>query len=101
MRADSQRPRLTTRRREVLALVMQGRSSPEIAAALVISVKTADSHVGALLRRYRCHSKLELVAVLWARRCAAIEARCAEIGRLVDLATPAAANLPQGSSHAA
>ena len=42
---------LTRREREILALVAQGLSNPQIAAALVISPKTAEHHVGAILRK--------------------------------------------------
>lgn len=41
---DSLLDRLTAREREVLALVAEGRSSKEIAAALGISVRTAEAH---------------------------------------------------------
>jgi ATP/maltotriose-dependent transcriptional regulator MalT len=42
---------LTPREREILALIAQGLSNPQIAATLVISPKTAEHHVGAILRK--------------------------------------------------
>ncbi len=42
---------LTPRELEVLALIGLGMSDREVAAALVISRKTAEKHVGALLRK--------------------------------------------------
>ncbi len=42
--------RLTTRQREVLQLVAEGRSRKEIATALKISVKTVEFHKAALMR---------------------------------------------------
>jgi ATP/maltotriose-dependent transcriptional regulator MalT len=42
---------LTRREREVLRLVAQGRSNEEIAAELVLSVRTVESHVASLYRK--------------------------------------------------
>jgi DNA-binding CsgD family transcriptional regulator/tetratricopeptide (TPR) repeat protein len=42
---------LTPREREILALIAQGLSNPQIAATLVIAPKTAEHHVGAILRK--------------------------------------------------
>ena len=57
---------LTTREREVLGLVAEGASNRQIADTLVVSERTARTHVSAIL------SKLELVsrtqAALWAVR---------------------------------
>jgi len=50
---------LTPRQREIGALVLQGRSSKEIAAELGISAKTAENHVYALFRKVGARSRLE------------------------------------------
>jgi len=42
---------LTPREREILRLLAQGLSNPQIAARLFISAKTAEHHVGAILRK--------------------------------------------------
>jgi DNA-binding NarL/FixJ family response regulator len=42
---------LTPREREILGLIAQGLSNPQIAATLVIAPKTAEHHVGAILRK--------------------------------------------------
>jgi DNA-binding CsgD family transcriptional regulator len=44
-------PRLTPREREVLRLLVQGMSDREISDALVVSRKTVEKHVGAVLRK--------------------------------------------------
>lgn len=65
-------PRLTRRERDVIALLAAGRTNGQIAAALGIARRTADTHVGAILRKLRCASRGEVAA--WAR----------ESGLLVD-----------------
>ncbi len=67
-RSDS-RPRrqstvsqLTAREREVRALVEQGLTDRAIANKLSISVKTAEKHVGAILRKTAMRSRTELLA---------------------------------------
>lgn len=42
---------LTSREREILRLVAQGMSNPQIATRLFISARTAEHHVGAILRK--------------------------------------------------
>jgi signal transduction histidine kinase/DNA-binding NarL/FixJ family response regulator len=53
---------LTPREREVRALVEEGLSDKVIAERLVISVKTVEKHVGALLRKTGAHSRTEVAA---------------------------------------
>lgn len=48
---------LTARQWEVAVLVAQGRSNRELAAYLGISVKTAEKHIGEILRRWGIHSR--------------------------------------------
>lgn len=50
---------LTTREREILGLLGEGMSNPEIAQRLVISRKTAEHHVGAILRKLHLRSRSE------------------------------------------
>jgi DNA-binding CsgD family transcriptional regulator len=51
--------RLTTREREVLALVGQGRANRDIAAALYISERTARTHVSNILRKLELSSRTQ------------------------------------------
>jgi DNA-binding NarL/FixJ family response regulator len=55
------RGRLTSREREVLQLIAEGRSSKEVAAALNLSVKTAETHRANIMRKLDMHSISELV----------------------------------------
>jgi DNA-binding NarL/FixJ family response regulator len=61
--ADSQPPRdrLTTREREVLQLLTEGKGNKEIAALLQISVKTAETHRARMMAKLGLHSMSELV----------------------------------------
>jgi DNA-binding NarL/FixJ family response regulator len=52
---------LTTREREVVQLLAEGRSSKEVAALLGLSVKTAESHRANVMRKLQIHSVGELV----------------------------------------
>ena len=54
--------RLTTREREVLAMLGAGGNNDTIAAALVISPQTARTHVRNLLIKLELHSRLEAAA---------------------------------------
>ncbi len=57
---------LTEREREVLALIVQGRSNRQIATALVISERTARTHVSNILTKLGLASRTQ--AALWAVR---------------------------------
>ena len=54
---------LTPREAEVLNLVARGYTNREIAATLVISVKTASVHVSHILRKLGAPSRLEAAAI--------------------------------------
>jgi non-specific serine/threonine protein kinase len=69
---------LTSREREVAALVARGRTNREIAAALVISERTADAHVQNILNKLGFSSRAQIAA--WA----------AERGLRTDLGSQAA-----------
>ncbi len=56
--------RLTAREQDVLRFIARGYSYKEIAAELVLSVKTIESHVSAVLRKLQFSSRYELTA--WA-----------------------------------
>ena len=53
--------RLTSREREVVQLLSEGRSSKEVAAVLGISVKTTETHRANIMRKLEIHSVSELV----------------------------------------
>ncbi len=52
---------LTPREREVLTLIAEGLTNPEIAEKLVISVKTVDRHRENIMRKLNLHSRIDLV----------------------------------------
>ena len=54
--------RLTDRQLEVLVLLAEGRTNAEIATRLVVSPRTVDNHVAALLRRLGVRSRREVAA---------------------------------------
>jgi DNA-binding NarL/FixJ family response regulator len=54
-------PRLSSREREVVQLVGEGRTSKEVAAKLGISLKTAETHRSNILIKLNLHSTVELV----------------------------------------
>jgi DNA-binding NarL/FixJ family response regulator len=60
-RKDDARSRLTPRQREIVQLLAEGKSSKEVAVALGLSVKTAETHRANIMRRLDCHSISELV----------------------------------------
>jgi DNA-binding NarL/FixJ family response regulator len=53
---------LTPREREVLRLLAEGNSDPEIAATLFVSRRTAASHVGGILRKLNVSSRAAAAA---------------------------------------
>jgi DNA-binding NarL/FixJ family response regulator len=53
---------LTERERQVLVLLERGSTDREIAAALSISVKTVEKHVGSILRKLGAHNRTQAVA---------------------------------------
>lgn len=55
------RSRLTAREREIVQLLGEGKSSKEVAVALGISVKTAETHRANIMRKLEIHSVGELV----------------------------------------
>jgi DNA-binding NarL/FixJ family response regulator len=55
------RGRLTSREREIVQLLAEGKSSKEVASDLCISVKTAETHRANIMRKLDMHSVSELV----------------------------------------
>jgi DNA-binding NarL/FixJ family response regulator len=55
------RDRLTSREREIVQLLAEGKSSKEVAVALGISVKTAETHRANIMRKLELHSVSEVV----------------------------------------
>ena len=59
--AECAQTRLTPRQREIVQLLAEGKSSKEVAVALGLSVKTAETHRANIMKRLDCHSVSELV----------------------------------------
>lgn len=55
---------LTPTERRIAALVADGRSNPDIARVLVVSPRTVQFHVSAILRKLDVHSRVEIAAQL-------------------------------------
>jgi len=58
---DSPKDVLTSREREVVQLLAEGKSTKEVAVALGLSVKTAETHRSNLMRKLGIHSVSQLV----------------------------------------
>lgn len=58
---DAMKERLTSREREIVQLLSEGKSSKETAAVLGISIKTAETHRANIMRKLGIHSVSELV----------------------------------------
>jgi DNA-binding NarL/FixJ family response regulator len=57
---DSTTEVLTSREREVIQLLAEGKTSKEVAVALNLSVKTAETHRTNLMRKLDLHSVADL-----------------------------------------
>lgn len=55
------RSRLTPREREIVQLLAEGKSTKEVAVALGLSVKTAETHRSNIMRKLELHSVSDLV----------------------------------------
>jgi DNA-binding NarL/FixJ family response regulator len=62
-RATAGAPVLTPREREVLALVAQGMTNAEIAAALVVGVETVRTHVASVLAKLQARDRTQAVVL--------------------------------------
>ncbi len=58
---ESVRDRLTSREREIVQLLAEGKSSKEVASSLGISVKTAETHRANIMRKLQLHTVTDLV----------------------------------------
>jgi DNA-binding NarL/FixJ family response regulator len=59
--AATGRNRLTPREREIVQLLAEGKSTKEVAVALGLSVKTAETHRSNIMRKLQLHSVSDLV----------------------------------------
>jgi DNA-binding NarL/FixJ family response regulator len=59
--APPSRSRLTPREREIVQLLAEGKSTKEVAVALGLSVKTAETHRSNIMRKLELHSVSDLV----------------------------------------
>ncbi len=59
----SPNPNLTAREREVLELLVEGRTNPEIADALFISPRTVSVHVTHILEKFAVENRSAAVAL--------------------------------------
>ena len=61
-RPGENQPRLTRREQDVAALVARGLSNSQIAAALVISVRTVETHVQHIMDKLGCSTRAQIAA---------------------------------------
>jgi len=61
LESEAESLRLTSRQREIVQLLAEGKSSKEVAAVLGLSVKTAETHRANIMRKLELHSVSELV----------------------------------------
>lgn len=61
MATSPARGRLTPREREIVQLLAEGKSTKEVAVALGLSVKTAETHRSNIMRKLELHSVSDLV----------------------------------------
>ena len=54
---------LTAREREVLALLVAGKSTANLAAELYVAPATARNHIQSIMNKLGAHSRLEAVAI--------------------------------------
>jgi DNA-binding NarL/FixJ family response regulator len=59
--SEPRESKLTSREREILQLLSEGKSSKEVASSLNLSVKTAETHRSNIMRKLKLHSVSELV----------------------------------------
>jgi len=59
--ADDSYELLTTREREVLQLLAEGKSNKEVASMLNLSLYTVETHRGNILQKLNLHSVPELI----------------------------------------
>jgi two-component system nitrate/nitrite response regulator NarL len=60
--ASMLKTKLTKREKEMLALLMEGRSSREIAMSLALTQNTVRTHIQSLLKKLHVHSRVEAAA---------------------------------------
>jgi len=58
---EMQGEQLTSRQREIVQLLAEGKTSKEVSALLNLSVKTVETHRANIMRRLSCHSVSDLV----------------------------------------
>ena len=61
LRQDNEDEHLTEREREVLQLVAEGKTNQEIAAMLVLSIKTVQTHRAHIMEKLNFHDRTDLV----------------------------------------